>query len=108
MAEGDIKGLIEGLPESPHPDWCPPMLAVLTEERFSDPGWLYERKLDGERLLVFRDVDRLRLMTRNHHEVSDIWPELAGATADFRFRACSRERNTCMSLPVRSAASRGT
>lgn len=79
MAEGDIKGLIEGLPESPHPDWCPPMLAVLTEERFSDPGWLYERKLDGERLLVFRDGDRLRLMTRNRHEVSDTWPELAEA-----------------------------
>ena len=26
------------------------MLAVLTDDRFSDPDWLYERKLDGERV----------------------------------------------------------
>jgi ATP-dependent DNA ligase len=27
----------------------PPMLATLTDERFSDPGWIYERKFDGIR-----------------------------------------------------------
>jgi DNA ligase D-like protein (predicted ligase) len=78
---GDIAALTEGLPESPSTEWCPPMLAVLTDDRFSDPDWLYERKLDGERLLVFRDGDRLRLMTRNRHEVTDTWPELAEALA---------------------------
>jgi hypothetical protein len=25
------------------PDWYPPMLARLTERRFSDPHWLFER-----------------------------------------------------------------
>jgi hypothetical protein len=29
------------------PEWVAPMLATLTEDRFSDPDWLYERKLDG-------------------------------------------------------------
>jgi bifunctional non-homologous end joining protein LigD len=35
-----------GLPRRA-PRFVEPMLATLTEERFSDPGWLYERKLDG-------------------------------------------------------------
>jgi DNA ligase D-like protein (predicted ligase) len=79
--DADIAALTEGLPENPPPEWCPPMLAVLSDDRFSDPDWIYERKLDGERVLVFRDGDRVRLMTRNRHEVTDTWPELAEAVA---------------------------
>ncbi|MGH2572222.1 MAG: hypothetical protein ACRDGU_01830 [Actinomycetota bacterium] len=30
------------------------MLATLTDRHFSDPGWIFERKLDGERCLAFR------------------------------------------------------
>lgn len=30
------------------------MLATLTEARFSDPGWVFERKWDGVRCLAFR------------------------------------------------------
>jgi len=78
---GDIPALTEGLPRSAHPEWLSPMLAVLTDERFSDPGWIFERKLDGERILVFRDGGRLRLMTRNRNKVNDTWPELAEAMA---------------------------
>jgi ATP-dependent DNA ligase len=37
------------------PDWCSPTLATLTEKRFSDPHWIYERKLDGVRCLAFRN-----------------------------------------------------
>jgi hypothetical protein len=33
------------------PGWMEPELATLTRDRFSDPAWLYERKLDGERCL---------------------------------------------------------
>ena len=36
------------------PEWLEPELATLTKDRFSDPGWLFERKLDGERCLAFR------------------------------------------------------
>ena len=32
-----------------------PMKAVLTDERFSDPGWIFERKLDGIRCVAIRD-----------------------------------------------------
>ena len=37
------------------PDWLEPELATLTQDRFSDPAWLYERKFDGERCLAYRD-----------------------------------------------------
>ena len=63
------------------PDWVDPELATLTRERFSDPAWIYERKLDGERCLAHRDGADLRLMTRNQKVVSSTYPELAEALA---------------------------
>jgi bifunctional non-homologous end joining protein LigD len=39
---------------SRQPEWLEPELATFTAERFSDPGWLFERKFDGERCLAFR------------------------------------------------------
>ncbi len=58
------------------PSWTAPMLATLTEEPFSDPGWIYERKLDGVRCLVFRAGSRVRLLSRNRHPMNATWPEL--------------------------------
>jgi len=72
----------EGLKKSGHPDWTSPMLATLTEKRFSDPEWIYERKLDGERLLLFRDGDQVRLLTRNRKQANDTYPELVEACLD--------------------------
>jgi bifunctional non-homologous end joining protein LigD len=61
------------------PAWFDPELATLTKDRFSDPAWMYERKLDGERCLSFRDGDQVRLMTRNQKMVSSTYPELVEA-----------------------------
>ncbi len=36
------------------PEWLEPMAATLTQERFTGPDWLFERKLDGIRLLAFK------------------------------------------------------
>jgi bifunctional non-homologous end joining protein LigD len=58
------------------PDWTAPMLAVLTDERFSDPAWIFERKLDGERCLAFRRGDRVRLLSRTKQRLDDTYPEL--------------------------------
>src|SRR3954470_2652661 len=38
-------------------EWTPPMLATLTDERFDDPDWIFERKFDGIRCLAVRDAD---------------------------------------------------
>jgi bifunctional non-homologous end joining protein LigD len=61
------------------PAWFEPELATLTKDRFSNPAWMYERKLDGERCLAFRDGDQVRLMTRNRKLVSSTYPELVEA-----------------------------
>ncbi len=63
------------------PEWCAPMLATLTHDHFSDPGWIYERKLDGERALAFRNGGELRLMTRNRKRIEATYPELIDALA---------------------------
>jgi DNA ligase D-like protein (predicted ligase) len=66
-------------PGTAQPAWLDPELATLTSERFSDPGWLYERKFDGERCLAYRLDDQLRLMTRNRKQVNGTYPELVAA-----------------------------
>jgi len=63
------------------PAWLDPELATLTNDRFSDPAWIFERKLDGERCLAFADGGQVRLMTRNDHEITSTFPEIAGALA---------------------------
>jgi ATP-dependent DNA ligase len=47
------------------PEWLEPMAATLTQERFTGPEWLFERKLDGIRLLAFRNDREVRLLSRN-------------------------------------------
>jgi bifunctional non-homologous end joining protein LigD len=63
------------------PGWLEPELATLTSDRFSDPAWLYERKLDGERCLAYCDGGPPRLLTRNRKLVSGTYPELTAALA---------------------------
>jgi len=64
------------LRERSQPKWTAPMLATLTDERFSDAGWIYERKFDGERALAFRHNGTTRLMTRNKKTINDNYPEI--------------------------------
>jgi bifunctional non-homologous end joining protein LigD len=77
---------VTGPPGTGAPEWLEPELATLTRERFSDPAWLYERKLDGERCIAYRDGDQLRLMTRNRKQVNGTYPELVRALSSQRAR----------------------
>ena len=63
----------------PQPTWVAPMLATLTDERFSREGWLFEPKWDGERCLAFRDGRDLRLFSRNRKRLNDKYPEITAA-----------------------------
>jgi DNA ligase D-like protein (predicted ligase) len=63
------------------PAWVSPTLATLTDERFSDPEWIFERKLDGVRCLAFRDGRRVRLMSRNRLPLDGTYPEVVDALA---------------------------
>ena len=50
---------------STFPAWLVPMAATLTQERFSGPEWIVERKFDGIRLLAFKQGSDVRLYSRN-------------------------------------------
>jgi bifunctional non-homologous end joining protein LigD len=58
------------------PDWVAPMLATLTDERFSRQGWLFEPKWDGERCLAFRRGRKLNLFSRNRIRLNLKYPEV--------------------------------
>src|ERR1044072_1354403 len=47
------------------PDWVEPMAATLTQERFTGPEWIFERKYDGIRLLAYKQGNDVRLFSRN-------------------------------------------
>jgi bifunctional non-homologous end joining protein LigD len=55
------------------------MLATLADKPFSDPGWIFERKLDGVRCLAFRDGGPVRLLSRNRRALNHTYPELVEA-----------------------------
>ena len=67
------------LREAPAPRRSAAMRAVLTDERFSDPGWIFGRKLDGIRCVAIRDGDRVRMLSRNDLPLNERYPEIAAA-----------------------------
>jgi hypothetical protein len=48
----------------------------------SSPDWIHEVKHDGFRLIVHRDGDRVRLLTRNGHDWSGRYPWIVEAAID--------------------------
>jgi bifunctional non-homologous end joining protein LigD len=56
-----------------------PMKAVLSDEPFSDPDWIFERKLDGIRCLTVRAGGKVRMISRGAQELADTYPEIAEA-----------------------------
>jgi bifunctional non-homologous end joining protein LigD len=67
---------------APLPERVEVMAAVLTDERFSDPAWLYERKLDGIRCVAIRGAGLARLRSRNHLSLDGRFPEVVRALED--------------------------
>jgi bifunctional non-homologous end joining protein LigD len=63
------------------PDWLEPMAATLTQDRFTGPEWTFERKLDGIRVLAFKQGDRVRLLSRNQLPLTASYPAVAKAIA---------------------------
>ena len=47
------------------PKWLVPMAATLTQERFTGPEWIFERKFDGIRLLVQERRQRRALLAQS-------------------------------------------
>ena len=72
------------MPRKSFPEWIQPMAATLTQERFTGPEWIFERKFDGIRLLAFKKGMNVQLFSRNH--LPQNIPTLASAIAKLPHR----------------------
>jgi bifunctional non-homologous end joining protein LigD len=71
----------------PAPTTASAMKAVLTDARFSDPDWIYERKLDGIRCIAIRDGGPVKLLSRNDLSLNGRYP---GIVSTLEADACKR------------------
>lgn len=64
-----------------------PMLATLSDRRdFSGEHWLFERKLDGVRVLAVREGGRVSLLSRTGRRINATYPEVVAALGE---QACA-------------------
>jgi bifunctional non-homologous end joining protein LigD len=62
-----------------------PMLATLTDAPFNDPGWVFEDKYDGFRMIAEIKNDKVALYSRNGKIISrsyEVAKALEGVEAD--------------------------
>jgi ATP-dependent DNA ligase len=71
--------MVAQMPITTMPDWLEPMAATLTQDRFTGPDWLFERKFDGIRLLAYKRGSDVRLYSRNR--LPQDLPAVAAAVA---------------------------
>jgi bifunctional non-homologous end joining protein LigD len=62
------------------------MAATLTQNRFTGPEWVFERKLDGIRLLAFKVGADVRLLSRNRLTQNAAYGSVADAVLDLAVR----------------------
>jgi bifunctional non-homologous end joining protein LigD len=67
---------LPGAVEKPMPAKIRPMLATPVDEPFDNPGWLFEIKWDGYRAIGFIEDSTVRLVSRNHNDLTGQFSEL--------------------------------
>ena len=63
-----------------------PMLATLVDEPFDRPGWVYEEKYDGYRILAYKEGRSVRLLSRNGNDRTDTFSRVAADVARLKDR----------------------
>ena len=58
-----------------------PMLATLVPEPFHRPGWVYEEKYDGYRILAYKEGPNVTLYSRNAKDRTESFAQVARAIA---------------------------
>jgi bifunctional non-homologous end joining protein LigD len=62
------------------------MLATLVREPFHRPGWVYEEKYDGYRIVAYKEGNRVTLFSRNAKDRTATFPAVAEAVASIAAR----------------------
>ncbi|HEX7251631.1 MAG TPA: non-homologous end-joining DNA ligase [Thermoanaerobaculia bacterium] len=63
-----------------------PMLATLVDEPFHLPGWVYEEKYDGYRILAYKEASKVTLLSRNGKDRTESFADVARAVGTLRDR----------------------
>ncbi len=63
-----------------------PMLATLVDEAFHRPGWVYEEKYDGYRILAYKEGKKVTLLSRNARDRTESFSAVASAIGTLRDR----------------------
>ena len=63
------------------------MLATLVDEPFDRPGWVYEEKYDGYRILAYKEGAKVTLLSRNAKDRTHSFSEVAAAVGTLPARA---------------------
>ncbi|HZP32114.1 MAG TPA: non-homologous end-joining DNA ligase [Candidatus Acidoferrales bacterium] len=63
-----------------------PMLATLVRKPFDRPGWIYEEKYDGYRILAYKEGAHVTLLSRNGNDRTATYPSVARAVATLAAR----------------------
>jgi hypothetical protein len=63
-----------------------PMQPTLIAKPFHREGWVYEEKVDGYRMVAYKDGDRVQLISRQGKDHTRRFPELADAIRALRVR----------------------
>jgi bifunctional non-homologous end joining protein LigD len=69
------------VPAASFPTRIVPMQPELASEPFHRPGWVYEEKLDGWRMVAYKDGPRVRLVSRTGVDHTARFPGIAAAVA---------------------------
>ena len=62
------------------------MLATLVDEPFDRPGWVYEEKYDGYRIVAYKEGAHVTLLSRNLKDRTATFPDVARAVGRLRPR----------------------
>jgi len=62
------------------------MLATLVREPFHRPGWVFEEKYDGYRIVAYKEGDRVTLLSRNAKDRTATFSVVAEAVASLKVR----------------------
>lgn len=63
------------------------MLATLVRDPFHRPGWVYEEKYDGYRILAYKEGRHVRLLSRNDNDRTDAFDDVARAVQELPARS---------------------
>src|SRR6185437_8718638 len=72
--------------KKPHapPTFVTPMAAVAVKQLPEGEEWLYEVKFDGYRTLIIKGGSRVELQSRNHKDLTPMYPGVAAAALKLR------------------------